>query len=99
MIDTPLIIFLIIRILSLTFLGFSGGSRHIKILLLIGKHCVKVSVVRISSLYSVQMRENTNKKNSEYGHFLRSETPIVKAHLKICQISMRSLYLKMVNWY
>ena len=26
------------------------------------------------SLYSVQMRENTDQKNSEYGHFLRSGT-------------------------
>ena len=28
--------------------------------------------LRISS-YSVRIRENTDKKNSEYGHFLRSE--------------------------
>ena len=32
-------------------------------------HCVKS--VRIWC-YSVQMRENTNQNNSEYGHFLRS---------------------------
>ena len=25
------------------------------------------------SPYSVRMRENTNQKNSEFGHFLRSE--------------------------
>ena len=30
------------------------------------------TVVRISP-YSVQMRENTDQNNSEYGHFLRSE--------------------------
>ena len=28
-------------------------------------------IIRISS-YKVQMRENTDQKNSEYGHFLRS---------------------------
>ena len=29
--------------------------------------------LRNSSLYLVQMRENTDHKNSEYGHFLRSD--------------------------
>ena len=28
--------------------------------------------IRNISPYSVQMRENTDQKNSEYGHFLRS---------------------------
>ena len=30
-------------------------------------------ILRISQ-YSVQMQENTDQKNSEYGHFLRSES-------------------------
>ena len=29
--------------------------------------------IRIISPYSVQMRENADQNNSEYGHFLRSE--------------------------
>ena len=33
-------------------------------------------ILRISP-YSVRMRENTDKKNSEYGHFLRSVTLII----------------------
>ena len=32
---------------------------------------VRIFILRISS-YSVQMRENTDQNNSEYGHFLRS---------------------------
>ena len=37
-------------------------------------HCVKsVHIRRLSGLYSVQMRENTDQKNSEYGHFSHSE--------------------------
>ena len=36
-------------------------------------HCVKSVRIRIySGLYLVQMRENANQNNSEYGHFLRS---------------------------
>ena len=34
-------------------------------------------ILRISA-YSVQMRENTDQKNSEYGHFLRSEQLVCK---------------------
>ena len=36
-------------------------------------HCVKsVRIRSYSGPYSVKMRENTDQKNSEYGHFLRS---------------------------
>ena len=36
-------------------------------------HCVKsVRFRSFSSSYSVRMRENTDQKNSEYGHFSRS---------------------------
>ena len=36
-------------------------------------HCVKTVRIRIySGLYSVQIRENTDQNNSEYGHFLGS---------------------------
>ena len=36
-------------------------------------HYVKSFGIRsFSGLYSVQMRENTIQKNSEYGHFSRS---------------------------
>ena len=36
-------------------------------------HCVKSVLIRsYSGPYSVQMRENTDQNNSEYGHFLRS---------------------------
>ena len=38
-------------------------------------HCVKsvlIGVILSISPYSVQMRENTDQNNSEYGHFLRS---------------------------
>ena len=36
-------------------------------------HCVKsVRICRFFCLYSVKMRENTDQKNSEYGHFSRS---------------------------
>ena len=36
-------------------------------------HCVKsVRVQSFSGPYSVQMWENTDQKNSEYGHFSRS---------------------------
>ena len=34
-------------------------------------HCVKRVVLSISP-YLVQMRENTDQKNSEYGHFSRN---------------------------
>ena len=34
-------------------------------------------VILCTSLYLVQMRENTGKQNSEYGHFLRS---VARAH-------------------
>ena len=34
-------------------------------------HCVKSVCIRSS--YLVQMRENADQNNSEYGHFLRSE--------------------------
>ena len=36
------------------------------------KHCVKSVRIRISS-YSVQMQQNAEQNNSEYGHFLRSK--------------------------
>ena len=39
------------------------------------------------ALYSVWMWENTDKKNSEYGHFLLSETLIAEAYLKFCLMS------------
>ena len=56
-------------------------------------------ILRISS-YSVRMRENTDQKNSEYGHFLRSayymivswkvtELTIIQLHREICFV-MRS---------
>ena len=32
--------------------------------------------IRSIASYSVQIRENTDQKNSEYGHFLRSEENI-----------------------
>ena len=36
-------------------------------------HCVKsVRIQSYSGPYSVQMRENTDQNNSEYGHFSRS---------------------------
>ena len=37
--------------------------------------CIRTEygVILSISLYSVLMRENTDQKNSEYGHFLRSE--------------------------
>ena len=36
-------------------------------------HCVKsVRIRRFFGPYSVQMRENTNQKNSEQGHFSHS---------------------------
>ena len=36
-------------------------------------HCVKsVRIRSYSASYSVQMRENKDQNNSEYGHFLRS---------------------------
>ena len=34
------------------------------------------------SRYSVQMRENTDQKNCEYGHFSRSANYVTKANLK-----------------
>ena len=38
-------------------------------------HCVKSVCIRsFSGPYSVQMRENMDQKNSEYGHFPRSGT-------------------------
>ena len=36
-------------------------------------HCVKSVDISFSGPYSVQMRENTGQKSSEYGHFLRSD--------------------------
>ena len=37
-------------------------------------HCVKsVRIRSYSGLHSVQMPENTDQNNSEYGHFLRSD--------------------------
>ena len=39
----------------------------------IGKKSVNVTISR----YSVQMRENTDQKNSEYGHSLRSDHPLL----------------------
>ena len=45
-------------------------------------------ILRIS-LYSVQMRENTDQKNSEYGHFSRSR--------KLCQTSKMEIFEKAVN--
>ena len=42
----------------------SGGNQAL--------HCVKSVLIRIfSGPYSVQMRENTDQKNSENGHFSR----------------------------
>ena len=38
-------------------------------------------LIRNISPYSVQMRENTDEKNSEYGHFPRSVSPSGKAVL------------------
>ena len=36
-------------------------------------HCVKsVGIRNIFGLYSVQMRESTEQKNPEYGHFSRT---------------------------
>ena len=36
-------------------------------------HCIKCFRIGCySGLYSVQMRENTDQNNSEYGYFLRS---------------------------
>ena len=36
-------------------------------------HCMKnVRIRSLSGPYSVQVRENTNQKNSEYEHFYRS---------------------------
>ena len=36
-------------------------------------YCIKSVYLQSKSLYSVRLRENTDQKNSEYGHFLRSE--------------------------
>ena len=37
-----------------------------------GQHCVKsVRIRSYSGPYSVQMQENTDQNNSEYGHFSR----------------------------
>ena len=37
--------------------------------------CVKSVLIRsYSGLYSVQMRENTDQNNSEYGHYSRSDS-------------------------
>ena len=50
----------------LTQFGNSGNTET--------NHCVKsVRIQSFSGPYSVQMRENTDQKNSEYGLFLRSE--------------------------
>ena len=41
---------------------------------LIYTHCVKsVGIRSFSGPYSVRMREKTDKKNSKYGHFSRSD--------------------------
>ena len=42
-------------------------------------HCVKSVLIRS---YSVRIRENEDQKNSEYGHFSRSDS-IVQLHIAI----------------
>ena len=55
--------------------------------------------LRISP-YSVQMRGNTNQKNSKYGHFSRSEMhKITQTHLGPCQNPRWRIFAKIVNAY
>ena len=60
-------------------IGFSETKHVISIQCTFGCyfriHCVKsVRIRSYSSPYSVRMRENADQKNSEYGHFLRSDS-------------------------
>ena len=50
-----------------------------------------VFLVRIFP-YSVQMCENTDQKNSEYGHFLRSVKKTVKLHANLVTFTEEILW-------
>ena len=43
------------------------------------------SISRSISLYSFQMRENADQKNSEYGHFLRSDRGYIMIFICMCK--------------
>ena len=46
--------------------------------MLFNPHCVKSVCIRsFCGSYSVYMRENTDQKNSKYGHFSRSALSII----------------------
>ena len=63
-------------------------------------HCVKsVRIRSFSGPYSVQMREKTNQKNSEYGHFSRSGLSDI--FLNRCaeyQNTRKNLFLRVSDW-
>ena len=59
----------VIFVMQCTFTKLSSKTFFKKMNKNYSRHCVKS--VRISP-YSAQMRENTEKKNFEYGHFSRS---------------------------
>ena len=51
--------------------------------------CTEYGHFQSKSLYSVQMRENTDQKNSKYGHFLHSVRKIVgKMRVLICPLKL-----------
>ena len=51
------------------------------------RRCVEsVRIRSCSSPYSVQMQENTDQKNSEYGHFSRSEIETDIPKFKVPQL-------------
>ena len=52
-------------------------------------HCVKNVPIRNTSPYLVWMRENTDQKNSKYGHFSRSE---YCQYLQCCWVSQSQQY-------
>ena len=54
---------------------------HVTTYLHINIHCVKGVRIRSNSgPYSFRKRENTDQNNSEYEHFLRSDTDSVSKH-------------------
>ena len=52
--------------------------------------------IRIIFPYSIQMRENTDQKNYEYGHFSRSvDAPVFKLQVSRCVFTLIEAFLGM----
>ena len=56
-------------------------------------HCEKsVRIRRFSGPYLVRMQENTDQKNSKYGHFLHSVTRMMKINKLSKRVTVRQLF-------